>query len=652
MRAKTGAKVTGNFRKQVEREIKRYRGNHYLWHKHVSRVELNPHQVAWMNEMDRVGDAHMLIGSRRIRKSFTVAAYFLEEAACLPFSEVNVHSPALEQSKRNLRYMTDMVLNSDILMAYLDERLGEGIGKEKIEFMNRSLIQAKGQASSVDGLGATHQWLEEFDDMDWDTFLTRVYPTGSQIKDDHHYERHDGCCRVITGTIKGIGNIYKIEHPEGDKGLKFNVLPKYNCFVPETIVLTDSGPKEIQHVVVDDQVVTDHGCWKPVKQLHVNEYEGELIEIKLAYNYGTPIRCTANHKFFTQRGQVRADELNIGDVVQVQDHLPNVPNPHGCLDPTESIAYLTGLYLADGRYADYGGRNDRIVFSFNKQHKHLIQQARCHATSAGFKIYEYAGGTAHQLWVYDYSFAQHCLAVCGRYSRQKTVHPCVEHWDTRDVFVKGYFYGDGCEMRNRNGNDTCISSKTVNQKIAVGIARLLTQMGVRPTVNSGVTKEMRLDGRVLPATRYWRVQTERIKRIEDIGTVTGRQAKQTGRVEKLRVVRYSGNVHNLGVEDIHSYSLYTGATVTNCWHGVKMGIIPENDIRLFQSLSTPHQYARTYLVLYVESSAFYPDRWVRNCADNDYVPIDVIFDPDVRYQARGDVTVGIDAGGASGAGDR
>lgn len=315
MSVRLGRKVTGNFRKSIEREIKKFQGNHYLWHKHVSGVNLNPHQVHWMNEMDTLGDSHLLIGSRRIRKSFTVAAYLLEKAACLPYSEVNVHSPALEQSKRNLRYMNDMVMNSEILLAYIDNRLGEGIGKEHIEFMNRSLIQAKGQASSVDGLGATHQWLEEFDDMDWDTFLTRIYPTGSQIKDDHVYDKHTGCFRVITGTIKGIGNIYNIEHPEkgveGSINFRFNVLPKYNA-----------------------------------------------------------------------------------------------------------------------------------------------------------------------------------------------------------------------------------------------------------------------------------------------------------------------------------------------WHGVAMGIIPENDIRLFQALSTPHQFARTYLVLYVESSAFYPDRWVRNCADNDYSPIEVILDSRTQYKSVGDVTIGIDCSGA------
>ena len=230
MRVRLGKKLTGNFRKGIEQEIQKYRGDHYLWHKHISGIELNPHQVAWMNQMDKRGDSHLLIGSRRIRKSFTMAAYLLEEAACLPWSEVNVHSPALEQSKRNLRYMADMVLNSEILLAYIDERLGEGIGKEHIEFINRSNIQAKGQASSVDGLGATHQWYEEFDDMEWDTVLTRIWPTGSQIKDDHKYDKHKGCFRGVTGTIKGIGNIYKLEYPERDSKIRFNVLSKLNCW--------------------------------------------------------------------------------------------------------------------------------------------------------------------------------------------------------------------------------------------------------------------------------------------------------------------------------------------------------------------------------------------------------------------------------------
>src|SRR5688572_18666690 len=104
------SKMTGNRRKAIEREIMRFKDSHYLWHKHITGVELNPHQVHWCHQMDTMGDSHLLIGSRRIRKSFTAAAYLLKEAATKAHSDVNIHAPALEQSRRDIKYMHDMVL--------------------------------------------------------------------------------------------------------------------------------------------------------------------------------------------------------------------------------------------------------------------------------------------------------------------------------------------------------------------------------------------------------------------------------------------------------------------------------------------------------------------------------------------------------------
>lgn len=647
MRARIGRKISGNFRKKIEREIRKYRGDHFLWHKHVTGINLNPHQVLWMNEMDRKGDSHMLIGSRRIRKSFTVAAYYLEEAACLPYSEVNVHSPALEQSKRNLRYMHDMVMNSELLLAYVDQRLGEGLGKEHIEFMNRSLIQAKGQASSVDGLGATHQWLEEFDDMDWETFLTRIYPTGSQIKDDHHYERHKGCCRVITGTIKGIGNIYAIEHPE-KRGVRFNVLPKLNCFVPDTLILTSNGPKEIAQVEIDDLVQTDQGCWRPVKQLHVNDYEGDLVKITIAYSSGLSIRCTPNHKFFTERGSIRADELSTSDILLINDTTPETPKPETEFEITLEMSYLMGLYLADG-WIDRDGYTCEYVFNISKRH-HLEKAIRClEACNIKYRQVKSDITNSVSLFIHSKKFSHHLNKYCGRLCRTKFVHPCIENLshELRRQFIIGYFMGDGCEEKV-NGRKNRISAGTVNQGIAASISRMMARLGVRPTVTKSHQYGCMINGRYAKGSDIWSIQTSRWKSIDDIGLETETEQKfKTGQIRKIEREAYSGKVYNLGVEDIHSYTLATCAVkVHNCWHGVAMNIIPENDIKLFQALSTPHQFARTYLVLYVESSAFYPDKWVRNCADNEYVPVMVIDDPKVQHHAIGDVTIGIDCAGA------
>jgi len=216
----------------AEAEIMKFAGSPYLWCKNILGVELDPHQLAWMQLFRRHQNC-VLVGSRRIRKSFAVAMYFLMEAATKPWSEVNIHAPAQEQSKRDLKYMSDRILASPILERYIEKRIGEGIGREYVEFANKSLIQAKGQAQSTDGLGATHQWLEEFDDMDWETFMTRIFPTGSQIKPEHPYDDDVRACRrVVTGTIKGEGNLYKLEHPDrrASKLARFEVLPKLDCW--------------------------------------------------------------------------------------------------------------------------------------------------------------------------------------------------------------------------------------------------------------------------------------------------------------------------------------------------------------------------------------------------------------------------------------
>ena len=204
----------------------RYADDDYLWHRHITGVNLKPHQCVYAEHLEH-NHTCLLIASRRIGKSFSVAAKLLKEGVTRKRSEINIHAPALEQSKRNLRYMLDMILNSPILLAYVEKKLGEGLGKETIEFINGTVIQAKGQASSVDGLGATHQWWEEVDDMDVDTLYERIYPTGSMLKPGYNYGKRGQCLRIATGTIKGMGNIYQFENPKKDAGVAFHVLPKY-----------------------------------------------------------------------------------------------------------------------------------------------------------------------------------------------------------------------------------------------------------------------------------------------------------------------------------------------------------------------------------------------------------------------------------------
>ena len=83
-----------------------------------------------------------------------------------------------------------------------------------------------------------------------------------------------------------------------------------------------------------------------------NESErGAPLEIEL--RSGERIGCTVGHQWPTQRGNVRADTLRLGDVIDATN-LPEPTTPHRPTHIDEGMAWLLGLYLAEGSQS--GGR--------------------------------------------------------------------------------------------------------------------------------------------------------------------------------------------------------------------------------------------------------------------------------------------------------
>jgi len=85
------------------------------------------------------------------------------------------------------------------------------------------------------------------------------------------------------------------------------------CFVKDSLVLTPSGYVKIQNLNVGDKVVNYSQSEKKFKEdivvkVHKNISIGENV-YELKFDNNKIIKCTGNHKFLTNRGWVRADEL-------------------------------------------------------------------------------------------------------------------------------------------------------------------------------------------------------------------------------------------------------------------------------------------------------------------------------------------------------
>lgn len=100
------------------------------------------------------------------------------------------------------------------------------------------------------------------------------------------------------------------------------------CFTGDTLVLTDKGEVSFTSLMSrmkDGEIfqVYTHNITgeKPEESLSLTTpsqimQTGENPILKLNFSYGKPLRCTANHRIWTEtRGWVRADELTSGEVV-------------------------------------------------------------------------------------------------------------------------------------------------------------------------------------------------------------------------------------------------------------------------------------------------------------------------------------------------
>ncbi len=149
----------------AEREVLKYKGNHFLWHKHLHNVELDPIQLLKCADMDEY-DNTLDFSSRRMGKTYVKELYLLKYLACHADQELGIVAPREAQSIVNMGYHLDAIRRSDALTAYINVKQGRRqMADTKYQFANRSLAQAYGIYGQIDGGDLTIASLEEVDDM-------------------------------------------------------------------------------------------------------------------------------------------------------------------------------------------------------------------------------------------------------------------------------------------------------------------------------------------------------------------------------------------------------------------------------------------------------------------------------------------------------
>ena len=158
-------------------------------------------------------------------------------------------------------------------------------------------------------------------------------------------------CRVI---IPGLGVVamkpyyFQAEMAKEIENYRKIVVDKTRqCLTDKNFVMTDRGYISIKDVKVGDKIETIVNNKITFVDVIDAFYNGEKEVCRIMTNAGATVDCTLDHKLFTKRGWIEADDLTLDDEIVSIINKGSFGNFK--LDD-DRYAALIGYYLADGKY--------------------------------------------------------------------------------------------------------------------------------------------------------------------------------------------------------------------------------------------------------------------------------------------------------------
>lgn len=414
---------------------------------------------------------------------------------------------------------------------------------------------------------------------------------------------------AINGPTRNYGDISKIDR------LDYTDLLIYSspCFPRGSMVLTDSGYKDIADIQVGDKVLTHLGNWKPVVRT-MNNGMKKTVEIT---TFGSPaIFCTPNHLFYVRqmarkyptyydmtgkrkRGCARvfseptweeAKSLTkssyVGSkvITEEKDFVWNGVTYHwsdgrpdrykcelGAFLHNEDFWWLVGRWVADG-WCRYDNKNEPNVCVLCCA-KSEFEEIESVLTKLGFSFTKVEERTVFKFQMPSKELATF-MAQFGRYAYGKFIPNEVLELKVNLLmaFLTGYMSGDGC------GTGGVFKATTVSKKLALGLTKIIEKcykVPVRFYVNNYKTT-YNIEGRTgNNRVSYSIVFKRETKKQDSAFYENGYVWYPVRRLEEHKIE----TVYDIEVEDDHSFTV-ENKIVHNCQDfslaGKQAGLVGED----------------------------------------------------------------------------
>lgn len=160
----------------------------------------------------------------------------------------------------------------------------------------------------------------------------------------HDIRAKGSLIRGTNGTSNGIVPMLR----------NFNDTARYvdQCFTPDTLVVTESGPQPIQNILPGEKVLTSEGVYHTVLKQVIHEYSGRMFRIQLE-GHPVAVQVTEEHPILSfpsdghslerclQQIKMAVKEVEYRDVKElaVGDFTVFPNGEHGCIQSIESAEY-------------------------------------------------------------------------------------------------------------------------------------------------------------------------------------------------------------------------------------------------------------------------------------------------------------------------
>jgi hypothetical protein len=288
-------------------------------------------------------------------------------------------------------------------------------------------------------------------------------------------------------------------HLSAYRGIRVN-----GCFTADTLVQTDLGVKPIADVQVGDCVLTHNGNVQTVTDTMAKQSCEGLVKLKVR-GLPEPLQCTPNHEIWAIKGEtgsnvepkwrglaggadkpqwIPADFISPGDWVSVPSY------PDGGYNIDTELAWVYGLYLAEGCAIHGGGKNrrqHRIDMIMHISERAVLERAKRRLDNVfknpGRLCERPEKNTCALLYSVSPAEALDWQTRFGHYSHGKKLPAeflrCTPK--TARALIQGWLDGDG---HTATADYETTYGKTVSRDLAYAMFAMALKAGQRPSLSS------------------------------------------------------------------------------------------------------------------------------------------------------------------------